>query len=71
MSDLVICKVICRVKNGYTLELRWPYGDDPSGYGVVIAHDWPEVLRLLTSASDVRLEQEQEVLKAAANQGPY
>jgi hypothetical protein len=67
MSDLVICKEICRVKNGYILQLRWPYGDEPMGYGTVIADDWPAVLRLLTHASDLRPEQEWEALTAAAS----
>lgn len=50
MSDLVICKEIRRVKNGYIVELRYPYGGDPSGHGKVVFHTWDDVIKALDRA---------------------
>lgn len=49
---LVICREIRRVKNGYIIELRWPYGNEPSGYGEVLCLTWDEVLKELSRAKD-------------------
>lgn len=38
-------------RNGYIVELRWPYGGEPAGCGEVVFTDWPSVLLALTKAT--------------------
>ncbi len=49
---MVICQEIRKVKNGYILDLRWPFGGEPMGYGEVICTDWGKVIELLTRAAN-------------------
>ena len=49
---LVICKEVRKVKNGYIVECRWPYGPDPAAYGEVVCLTWDEVIDLLTRAAN-------------------
>ena len=45
-----ICTGIRKVKNGYIVALRWPFGGEPMGGGEVICKTWQEVLDKLTEA---------------------
>lgn len=47
---LIICKEIRHVKNGYIVELRYPYGDEPGGYGEVVCKTLEEVFELLKTS---------------------
>ena len=49
---LIICREIRKVKGGYIVECRWPYGPEPSGYGEVICVTWQDVIELLTKAAN-------------------
>lgn len=48
---MIVCREIRKVKGGYVVEVRWPYGDNPSGFGEVICRDFAEVVELLRKAS--------------------
>lgn len=47
MRPLILVKEIRQVKGGFIVEARWPYGDDPSGYGEVICKTLKEVYELI------------------------
>ena len=48
MRALVICKEIRQVGGGFIVEMRWPYGPEPAGFGEVVCKTWEEVVALLT-----------------------
>jgi hypothetical protein len=48
----VICKEIRCVQGGYIIELRWPYGPEPGGYGEVVCDTFDEVIALLREAAE-------------------
>lgn len=49
----IICKEIRTAVGGYIVELRYPYGGQPVGYGEVLCSTWEEVIRNLTEANPV------------------
>lgn len=58
MADaFTICREIRRVTGGFIVELRWPYGGNPIGYGEVICTTWDEVEALLRRAGTVAGEE--------------
>jgi hypothetical protein len=52
MSTDIISTGIRKVTGGYIVNVRWPYGRDPAGYGEVICQTWEEVVALLTRAAN-------------------
>lgn len=59
MSNEIICREIRQVRGGWILELPWPYGGQPDGFGEVICAAWPDVILKLSKVSG-------EFAKAAA-----
>ena len=49
---VIVCKEIRKVVGGYIIEMRWPYGGEPMGYGEVVCETWEEVIGKLTTAAD-------------------
>lgn len=45
-----ICREIRRVEGGWIVEMRWPWGGEPGGFGEVICGTWDEVVLLLAKA---------------------
>lgn len=50
--NITICTKIRKVKGGFIVNLRWPYGPDPGGYGEVICKDFGEVIEVLREAQE-------------------
>ena len=50
----VICRQIRTAVGGYIVELCWPYGGEPSGYGEVLCTSWEEVLSKLSEAAGLK-----------------
>ena len=50
MSDIIVCKEVRQVKGGFIVEMRWPFGDEPSGYGEVVCKTIDEVVELIREA---------------------
>ena len=48
----MICTGIRKVRGGYVVLLRWPYGGEPMGSGEVVCKTWDEVLEKLTEAQE-------------------
>ena len=44
---VVLVKEIRKVSNGYIVEVRWPYGNEPCGYGEVICPTIEDVIALI------------------------
>ena len=55
-DNMTICKEIRAVKGGFIVELRWPYGSDPMGYGETVFTSWQEVLEELTKAALIEVK---------------
>ena len=53
---MIICMMVKKVEGGYIVEARWPYGNDPSGYGEVICRNFDEVVDLLKKCADEELK---------------
>jgi hypothetical protein len=48
---VIVCKEIRRVRGGFIVVIRWPFGPDMP-YGEVICKDFDEVVRLLDGAQE-------------------
>lgn len=56
--SIVICKEVRQVTGGFIVEVRWPYGGEPTGFGEVVCKTWPEVIELLSRAAPTKSETE-------------
>jgi len=61
-----ICGGIRVVQGGYVVELAWPHGGEPIGYGEVICTTWSDVLNKITAAAGNTRKQREEVVDVAA-----